>query len=351
MKYNFRNLILIFTLLIVGFTPVQASSLQELSFEQAVELMNENNLGLKIAEINLEIAEIDYQKAMASNLMSGSQQSKMQAEHSLERARNTYRTAKRNNYLEIFRAYTDVLSAERALEIRELERSIAEHDYTIVQEKVRIGDAGRLDDLQELNRLEAAKRAELAAEHTLAETTRQLKRLVGLTEDTALKLGLEFALPELDLTLEESIALGLENSFNLWDQKSSLELQERQLQTSKIDGSAPIDVKRAELNITISRLNLEQEQASIVESITSSYHSLTDNRARLTSAERDWEIAQETYAIYQQQEEAGLITEMQLLQHKISMLNSHNNWQDAKVAYLISFLQFHHLLGLDGKLQ
>lgn len=351
MKQKLCSLVLLIVFLASGVTPVLAESVQELKFSQAVELMNENNIALKIAELNLEIAEIDYEKAMASNLMSGSQQSKMQAEHNLERAQNSYRTSKRNNYLEIFRAYTNVLSAQRTLEIRELERTIAENDYTIMQEKVRIGDAGRLDDLQEMNRVEAAKRAELTAKQTLAETTRQLLRLVGLSSDTTLHLSADFTLPDLDLRLEESIQLGLENSFNLWEQKSSLELQERQLQTAKIDGTAPIDVRRAELNIAISRLNLEQEEANIVENITSAYHSLVDSRARLESAERDWEIAQETYSIYHQQKELGLITEMQLLQHKISLLNSQNSVEDAKVAYLSNYLQFHHLLGLDGELQ
>jgi len=64
----------------------------------------------------------------------------------------------------MFRAYNDVLAARRTLEIRELERILAEHNYSIIQEKVRLGDAGRLEDLQELNRVEAARRNELTAQ-------------------------------------------------------------------------------------------------------------------------------------------------------------------------------------------
>ncbi|HOQ73546.1 MAG TPA: TolC family protein, partial [Limnochordia bacterium] len=76
-----------------------------------------------------------------------------------------------------------------------------------------------------------------------------------------------------------------------------------------------------------------------------------DSRARLTSSQRDWEIAQETFEIYRQQAEAGLITDMQLLQQRIALLNSQHSLEEAKVAYLVSFLQFQHLLGLDGDLQ
>ena len=77
--------------------------------------MYENNAALQIAQLNLEIAQIDYDKAMAAVLMSGSQQSAMQAEHSLERAKNSYRTARQNSYLETFRAYTDVLAGRAQL--------------------------------------------------------------------------------------------------------------------------------------------------------------------------------------------------------------------------------------------
>jgi len=145
--------------------------------------------------------------------------------------------------------------------------------------------------------------------------------------------------------------LGLQNSFSLYDQQFNLQLQERQLEAARLERSAPIDLQRAELSIKVSRLNLEQERASLVENITSASHALADSRARLTSSQRDWEIAQETYEIYRQQAEAGLITEMQLLQQRIALLNSQHSLEEAKVAYLVSFLQFQHLLGLDGDLQ
>lgn len=348
MKQRLWYIVAIILMLTTGMA--RAEDMERLSFSQAVELMNENNIALKIAGINWEIAEIDYQKAMASNLMSGSQQSQMQAEHSLERAKNSYNTSKRNNYLEIFRAYTNVLAAERALQVREYEFSIAEHNYAVIQEKVRIGDAGRIDDLQEMNKVESARRNKNLASQTLGENQRILKRLVGLDDNMNIQLSANFSVPEFSMTLEDSIKLGLENSFNLWDLKSSLELQERQLQMAKIDGTAPIDLRRSELNATISKFNLEQEQATIVENITSSFQSFNDNQVRYESAKRDWEIAQESYEIYRRQEELGLITTMQLLQQKVSMLNSQSSLEDAFVSYIISYIQFHHVLGLDGSI-
>ena len=351
MEQQTWGLVLCLLLLVASSFPAWAQSPPVLTFAQAVELMNEHNIALQIAQLNLELAELDYQKAVAANLLSGSQQGELQAEHSLARARNTYLTAKRNNYLEVFRAYNDVLAARRTLEIRELERILAEHNYSIVQEKVRLGDAGRLEDLQELNRVEAARRNELTAQQNLAERERHFRRLTGLDEDEELVLEADFPLPSLELTLGESIELGLENSFALYDQQFNLQLQERQLEAARLEGSAPIDLQRAELSIKVSRLNLEQERASLVENITSAYHSLADNLARLTSSQRDWEIAQETFEIYRQQAEAGLITDMQLLQQRIALLNSQHSLEEAKVAYLVSFLQFQHLLGLDGDLQ
>ena len=346
-----RVWIVVVMLLLLATSMVAAEEVRQLSFDQAVELMSANNIALKIAEMNLEIAEIDYQKAVASNLMSGSQQTQMQAEHSLERAKNSYNTSKRNNYLDVFRAYTNCLSAERTLQVREYELTIAEHDYAVIQEKVRIGDAGRLDDLQEMNRVESARRNKNTASQTLAENRRVLQRLLGIEDATGVQLSADFQAPEFDLTLEESIELGLANSFNLWDLESSLDLQGRQLATAKIDGTAPIDLRRSELNTAISKLNLEQEKDSIVENITSQFDALDDSLIRYESAKRDWEIASETYEIYRRQEEIGLITAMQLLQQEISMLNSKSSLEDALVSYIISCIQLHHVLGLEGSIQ
>ena len=96
----------------------------QLTFAQAVELMYANNTAIKIAELNWEIAQLDYEKAVASNLMSGSQQSAMQAEHTLARAKNTYHSSLQNSYLELLRAYTDVLAAAQSVTVRELELTV-----------------------------------------------------------------------------------------------------------------------------------------------------------------------------------------------------------------------------------
>ena len=62
----------------------------------------------------------------------------------------------------------------------ELELIVAEHDFTVVQEKVRIGDAGKLDELSEMNRVEAARRNKSSAERALSESQRVLNRLPWL---------------------------------------------------------------------------------------------------------------------------------------------------------------------------
>jgi len=40
--------------------------------------------------------------------------------------------------------------------------------------------------------------------------------------------------------LEESIELGLQNSFSLYDQQFNLQLQERQLEAARLERSAPL---------------------------------------------------------------------------------------------------------------
>ena len=90
-----------------------------------------------------------------------------------------------------------------------------------------------------MNRVEAARRNASSAQQGLAEKERVLRRLVGLAEDAPLVLSPEFPVPKLTLGLDECIQIALENSFTLWDQQYSLELQERQLETARISGTPP----------------------------------------------------------------------------------------------------------------
>lgn len=337
-----------FILIIVAllFGNITASA-RDVSFETAVNLLNEQSIALRIAELNLEIANLDYNRAVASNLMTDSEYSRLQAEHNLARAQNTYKTSKDSNFLEVFRKYTDVLAAERNVEIRQIEYVVAQHNYKVVQEKVRMGDASKLDDLRELNRLESAERTVESAKNTLAESIRALKSTLNLQAVDALTLTTVFALPKFELSLEQSLELALENSFDIWDRESSLTLQEMQLQKSRIDGTAPIDLKRAELNLEIARLNHERSLEDLSERITSSYQGLGQNRARYTSAQRELEIAKDSYAISKQQAEIGLITEIQLLESRLSLLRAESSLEDALVAYTISQIQFEQLIGME----
>lgn len=344
-----KRIISIFAIIMLLFGGVVSAL--ELSFADAVRLTNENNIALRIAELNLQIAELDFNRSIASNLMTDSQYAKLQAEYNLARAKNTYQTSKDSNFLDIFRNYTDVLSAQKNLDIRYYETIIAEHNYKIVQEKVRIGDASKLDDLRETNRLESAQRGEENAKNSLDDSIRSLKRLINLSQTEELSLITEFALPEFAMDLEECISIALENSFDVWDRESTLNLQEMQLQKSRIDGTPPIDITRAELNLEITRLNYERAQEDLVERVTSSLNTLDQNRARYASAARELEISQDSYKINEQQMKIGLITEIQLLDAKLALLRAESSLEDARVAYIVSYIQLKQLLGLDVELQ
>lgn len=348
-----KRITIIFLALILLGTGVSYAkdATMQLEFSDAVKLMEENNTSLQIGEINFEVATIDYEKAKASNLLSSSRHSEMQADHNLARAENTYENLRHSVYLDLLKNYTNVIAAEKTVKVRELELVVAENNYKIMQEKIRIGDAGRVDDLQEMNKVEAARRSLNTAKQKLNEEIRDLKRLVGLDEEVILELSFDFSMPDLEQTLEESIDLGLENSFTLWDQTYNLDLQERQLETAKIENTPPIDLKRSKLQLQVAQLNLDQERTDIIDNISASYQGLLDSIDRFASIEREWEIAQETFDIYRRQEEIGLITEIQLMQHEVSLLNSQATLEEAIINHITNYLQFQKTLGLEGRLQ
>lgn len=319
----------------------------ELSFADAVSYMNENSIALKIAQLNLELATLDYKRALATNLANESQHSKLQAEYNLARAQQAFKNSKESNYLEVLKKYTDIMSASRNLEVREYESKIAEHNFMIVQKKIALGEANKLDELRELNRLEGVRRAEEQAKSNLTEGIRALKTILALDEEVQISLTSSFALPEFTLSLEECLQLAFKNSFDIWEREMGLELQEIQLQKSKIDGLVPLELEKTELNMEIARLNFERAQEDLKEKITANHHSLTQTKIRYLSTERELEISQASYQISQQQAKLGLITDMQMLEAQLSLLKAENALDDALTAYMIAKIQFEQLLGLE----
>lgn len=346
---NSKLKLLMLSFILIGLVSGSVFATENLEFQAAVKLMEENDLELKIAKLNLDTAQLDYDKAVASNIGVSSVSSAMQAEFNLEQAKHSYQNALNSRYLDLLRKYTDIQSNQRTLDIRKVETIIAEHEHKIVLEKIRMGDAGRLDELRETNRLNNARLSEQIARDSLDESMRVLRQSLGLTEDTY-NLTTEFKLPELEFTLEQSIEIALDNSFEIWRHEYNLELDQLALDKARIDGTPPIDIRRLELEKQIAELQLQQARTDLVEDVTSSFSALEQSLAQYNGAEREYEIAAESHSISKRQAEAGLITDIQLEESRLDLREAEQSRQDALVSYIINYLQFKQLLGMDGRL-
>ncbi|GAJ02584.1 unnamed protein product [marine sediment metagenome] len=67
-----------------------AAELKEMDLSQAINLALKNNLNLKIANLDLENAQIDYEKTKANNLLTESRYIQLQGDLGLLQAKDNY---------------------------------------------------------------------------------------------------------------------------------------------------------------------------------------------------------------------------------------------------------------------
>lgn len=342
------NRIILFLIIFFIFSGVLfAAELKEMNLSQAINLALENNLSLKIAHLDLENAQIDYEKTKADNLLIGSRYIELQGDLGLLQAKDNYNNIRNQVIIDVVQKYLQLTQTKKNIMVTgkelELERKLLEE----VKAQVQSGHKGSLDLLQQENKYHNAVFNLEKANDDYYQSFKEFKLELGLTNQGEEELNLtEMDYPKIwEISEEEALKKAIENSFTLELRRRQIELAEVDLERAEVAASPELDLRQLTNNKELASLNYEKTQKELNNSISEQYYTYKQAINSLDLSQQNLIQAQENNNIITEQVKAGLKTKSDLLSAEISLLQAEYNLKSAILDYYMSKLTLQQLMG------
>lgn len=304
------------------------------------------NPSLQSAALTLENARVAYDRSIAS---SDARLDQIKAELQWERAQLTFRQATVRELLSLAEAYVRLQQANENLSMLEERLRLAQLDLQQAAERVEIGAASPVTELQ-------ARVAALNAELNLASArnTRQFTTLPDLADSTGIDMAVLDAAtltsqpPEpADLgALDSYLATTAERAEHDFSAQQ-LEIDELDLKLKSMLGTSPLDLQTAANTVASSRANVESIASDLQLATAGAYASAQQALDTVTLRELQLELQAESTRRTQEQFDAGLLTESQLASSQADLMGAQDTLRAAQWAAYFAWIRLHDAAGTD----
>ncbi len=324
-----------------------AAETKEMNLSQAISLALENNLNLKIANLDLENAQIDYQKTKANNLLTESRYIELQGDLGLLQAKDNYNQTRNEVIIDVAQKYLQLDQAKRDIIAKnkeaELERNLLEE----VKAQVKAGHKGNLDLLQQESNYNNTVFNLEKANDDYHQSFREFKLELGLNDQEEEEFNLvEVDYPEVwQIDEEEALKKAIENSFILELGKRQIELAKIDLERAEVAASPELDLIKLGNNIELANINFNKTQKELANSIRKQFYAYKQSINSLDLGQQNLNQAQENNSIIIDQVKAGLKTKNDLLSAEISLLQAEYNLNSTILNYYAAKLTMQNLIG------
>ncbi len=342
-----KSIILFLVIFFIVSGGLFAAETKEMNLSQAINLALENNLNLKIANLDLENAQIDYQKTKANNLLTESRYIELQGDLGLLQAEDNYNQTRNEVIIDVVQKYLQLNQAKKNINAKSKEAELEKNLLEEVEAQVKAGHKGSLDLLRQENKYNNAIFDLEKANDDYHQYFREFKLELGLNDQEGEEFNLvEVAYPEIwQINEEEALKKAIENSF-------ILELRERQIELAKVDleraeaaASPELDLRKLKNNIELANLNFSKTQKELTNSIRKQFYTYKQSINSLYLSRQNLNQAQENNSIIIDQVKAGLKTKNDLLSAEISLLQAEYNLNSAILNYYMTKLTMQKLIG------
>lgn len=303
-----------------------------------------------------------------------------QARYSAEAQQFNALQTLRNTLFSVHSRFYDALRAQELLRVQmdNLERAKVILEQTKFRANPPIEDVPKKDILQAEADYQNARVSVLAAENQVATSAADLKAVLAWEQSELPELAKPTAqqLPELEMTLQQAIELGLANRADLAASRERIYSQQVAVRTAKRDSLIGFSLdagyrrvfaddpfQRASLTFSASmplydgqnsksvldaaRLTLEAQNASFEQDvrnvraeIESTYKEYGQNRIRFEAATAALNAAQENYRAAEAAQKEGAGNLIQVLTARVSLTTAESNLVQATYDMLISDVKF-----------
>lgn len=320
---------------------------KEMNLSQAINLALKNNLNLKIANLDLENAQIDYEKTKANNLLTESRYVQLQGDLGLLQAKDNNTQTRNQVIIDVVQKYLQLNQAKKNISSKNKEVELEKRLLEEVKIQVNSGYRGSLDLLQQENKYNNAVFNLEKANDDYHQSFGEFKLELGLSNQGEE----EFNLVEVDylkiweIGEEEVLKKAIENSFTLELRRRQIELAKVDLERAEVAASPELDLRKLRNNIELANLNFNKTQKELNNSIRKQYYTYKQAVNSLDLSRQNLNQSQESNDIIIEQVGAGLKTKNDLLSAEISLLQAEYDLNSAILNYYTAKLTMQKLIG------
>lgn len=341
------------------FTLAPAAAAQEaipsgepLTLEAAIRLALEQGPDRRAADLELELARIQYEQAKANLLVNPSPVNLREAESAWRNAQIEHQASSANIALQVEEAYYDLIRRLQQVELSAGNLEQARRQLEAAQVR---HEAGALADLDLRQTRQQVAQAELQLEsdrRALATARRTLNQLLGRPLDEPIEPAeTELRFEPADVDLEAALESALSKRLEILQAQDRVETARINLELAQNPYTPRLDQARAQLQLQQAEQALAQARRKVEMEVRSAYDAVKAAEAQVPLRQEAAALAVEQLRIARLRFEAGTITSLDVTEAQQRAFEAQVSALNALFDYRISlarFFQAAQLAGLEG---
>jgi outer membrane protein TolC len=333
-------------LLITLALPAVAQRNSSLTILKVLNTAEHSNPTLQAQELQLKNARVSFERSMAS---SDARIDRMDARLQWDRAHLTFNQGKANQLLSIAETYVELQQANENISNLKRRLRLAHDDLKKATERVAIGAASPVEEIQ-------TKVSVLNAKLSLASArnARQFNILPTFSEDSGIDVNILSSailasnppeVPDIG-TLDTYLSTTITREENDHAARQ-LEIADLNLQLLSSTSTSILDLQTAANTVTSSQAEVLNTTSTLQSSTASAYASAQQALGTAELRELQLELQSENTRRTKKQHSAGLLTDSQLASSELDRVEAIHSLQAANWTAYFSWVRLHRAAGTD----
>lgn len=312
-----------------------------LDLRTAIDLAQEANVELLLAEYEVESARLGLEQVRALSLIEPSPTLLLQAETGVRLAERSQSLTKQRLAFDVEEAYYNVLRLQNLLTVLDEAQQMSRRQLEVAESRRRTGVATDIDVFRAKTSLMQTEADKAQAQDNLELVLARFRQIVGLDPDTVVVLDETVVTHDpVGMTLQDAIAEALAHRLELAQVRLGIEVAERELELATNDYTPELTRLKAELDLEQARLRMRQAEDGIALDVHNAYNGLQDAHRRLAVANQRLAEMEENWRIVQALFDARMATDVEILQGQAGLAEARTSAVHAIFDYNVARAAF-----------
>jgi len=336
---------LLFSILVIGSSQIDAQESINLDLPQAVEMALANNLEFQKAGYQLENAEIDAKRSEAENLLTQSNLLERQNELLLIQEKEQYQQKKEDLIIQVVDEYLQLKLAQKDLQVKEKELELEKNILEEIKVQVKAGYKVELDVLEQSNEYYDALFSFESAKLDYQKLLGNFRVTLGLNSKSQLELAVIYTPDFKEIGLNEALQKGRQNSVTLQMNALEIDVASLELEKNKVSDTPEIDLNELENNLAITKLDYQIVRQNLDYQIQSQWQNYVQSKNDITLSQNSLNQIKENKTIISNQVKAGLAGENEELSAIVGVLEAEYRVASSVRNYYNALLNLQSIMG------